>query len=260
MRKSGAADTNRPPVLACTGLAKSFDGIHALEGVSLRLRGPSITAIIGPNGAGKTTLVNVWSGFVPTDAGMCFVGNKETTNWAPHDIARIGLARTFQDVRLIEQETTLNNVMLAQPNQKGEKLFWALFRIGVADEERANFDSALKWLRFVGLESKAGQLAGELSFGEQKLLTLACCLVTPARILLLDEPLAGVHPEMAEKVFALLAQLRSGGKLIVFIEHDISAVRRIADHVIVMDAGRIIAEGSPADVLERPEILEAYVA
>jgi ABC-type branched-subunit amino acid transport system ATPase component len=169
------------------------------------------------------------------------------------------MARTFQDLRLITEETVLANVLLARPSQKGERLLPALFRFGVAAEEARNREEALRWLRFVGLEPGANELAGELSYGQQKLLTLACCLATEARILLLDEPVAGVHPEMASQILGLLQQLRDQGKLIVFIEHDIAAVRQIAELVIVMDEGRIIAQGRPVEVLERPEIMEAYV-
>jgi ABC-type branched-subunit amino acid transport system ATPase component len=135
----------------------------------------------------------------------------------------------------------------------------ALFRFGVTAEEARNHDEAIRWLKFVGLDSAAKELAGELSYGQQKLLTLACCLATDARILLLDEPVAGVHPEMVSKILNLLGQLRDTGKQIVFIEHDLSAVRQVANHVIVMDEGKIIAQGKPSEVLERPEIIEAYV-
>ena len=178
---------------------------------------------------------------------------------APHRVARQGIARTFQDLRLIQQVTVLENAMLARPNQKGERLWYALFRIGVAAEEARNREEALRWLRFVGLEEKAHEAAGELSYGQQKLLTLACCVATEARILLLDEPVAGVHPEMIAKILGLLRELKAMGKLVVFIEHDIAAVREVADVVIVMDEGRIIAQGPPKEVLERPEIMEAYL-
>ncbi|MCK6483019.1 MAG: ABC transporter ATP-binding protein [Phycisphaerae bacterium] len=243
----------------CESLYKSFDGVHALVGVSLTLPTTGIVAIIGPNGAGKTTLLNVWTGFIRADAGRCALSDRDITNLAPDRIARLGVARTFQDLRLIQQISVLENVMLARPNQRGERLWAALLRTGVAREEAVNRQQALSLLRFVGLAENANQLARALSYGQQKLLTLACCLATEAKILLLDEPVAGVHPEMADRILELLVKLRNEGKLIVFIEHDISAVRRIANLVIVMDAGRIIAEGPPADVLERPEILEAYV-
>ncbi len=245
--------------LRCEGLSKSFDGVRALAGVTLGFPSSGIVAIIGPNGAGKTTLLNVWTGFLRAEQGRSFFGERELTRMAPHKVARQGMARTFQDLRLIQQVTVLENVMLARPNQKGERLWHALFRFGVAAEEARNREEALRLLRFVGLEDKAQEAAGELSYGQQKLLTLACCLATEARILLLDEPVAGVHPEMAAKILGLLRELKAMGKLVVFIEHDIAAVRQVADLVIVMDEGRIIAQGPPKEVLERPEIMEAYV-
>jgi len=246
--------------LRCDGLVKTFDGTRALADVSLQFPTLGITAIIGPNGAGKTTLINVLTGFIRPEAGRCFLGKHEISRLAPHRIERFGVARTFQDLRLIQQVTALDNVLLARPNQRGERLLPALFRFGVAAEEARNREEALRLLKFVGLEDKARELAGELSYGEQKLLTLACCLATEARILLLDEPVSGVYPEMASRILDLLRRLRDAGKLITFIEHDIGAVRQIADTVIVMDDGKVIAQGSPAEVLERPEIMEAYLA
>jgi ABC-type branched-subunit amino acid transport system ATPase component len=245
--------------LRCEGLRKSFDGVRALADVTLEFPSSGIVAIIGPNGAGKTTLINVLTGFLRADSGRSFLGARELTGLAPHKIARFGIGRTFQDLRLINLVSVLENVMLARPNQKGERLLPALFRFGVAIEEKRNHEEAMRLLRFVGLADKANELAGELSYGQQKLLTLACCLATEARILLLDEPVAGVHPEMVEKILVLLSELRGQGKLVVFIEHDIAAVRQVADQVMVMDEGRIIAQGEPAEVLERPEIIEAYV-
>jgi ABC-type branched-subunit amino acid transport system ATPase component len=246
--------------IRCEALEKTFGGTRALASVTLEFPTSGITAVIGPNGAGKTTLINILTGFIRPDSGRCFLGKREITRMAPHRIARLGLARTFQDLRLIQQITVLDNVMLARPNQRGERLFYALFRFGVRAEEARNREEAMRLLKFVGLEEKAAELAGELSYGEQKLLTLACCLATEAGILLLDEPVAGVHPEMALRILALLRQLRNKGKVIIFIEHDISAVRQIADVAIVMDEGKVIAQGPPSEVLERPEIMEAYLA
>jgi len=246
--------------LRCEGITKTFDGVQALEGLSLDFPSSGIIAVIGPNGAGKTTLLNIVTGFLRPNAGRCFLGEREITRLSPHRIARLGIARTFQDLRLILQVSVLDNVMLARPNQRGERLLWALLRFGVAAEEARNREEAMRLLRFVGLEEKAGELAGELSYGQQKLLTLACCLATEAQILLLDEPVAGVHPEMAARILDLLRQLRDDGKLIIFIEHDITAVRQVADLVIVMDEGKVIAQGPPSEALEKPEIMEAYLA
>jgi ABC-type branched-subunit amino acid transport system ATPase component len=243
----------------CNAVSKSFDGVSALVGLDLELPTTGITSVIGPNGAGKTTLINVLTGFLQPDSGRCFLGQQDITDLAPYLIERLGIVRTFQNLRLILQVPVLENVMLAQQHQRGETLLGALFRFGVAKEEARNRNEALGLLRFAGLEEQANDLAGELSYGQQKLLTLACCLATGAGILLLDEPVSGVHPDMIERILDLMRKLRDDGKLIVFIEHDISAVRAVADHIIVMDHGMVRAEGLPKEVLERPEIMEAYL-
>lgn len=245
--------------LRCESLSKSFDGVHALTDFQCVFPSTGVVAIIGPNGAGKTTLINVLTGFLRPDAGRALIDDQEITRLAPYRIARLGVSRTFQDLRLVLQVPALENVLLARPRQRGERLLWALLRTGVAAEEARNRAEAMRLLEFVGLREKASELGGELSYGEQKLLTLACCLATEAPMLLLDEPVAGVHPEMASQILELLRQLREDGKLIVFIEHDIAAVRQVADLVIVMDEGRIIAQGIPTEVLERAQIMEAYL-
>jgi ABC-type branched-subunit amino acid transport system ATPase component len=246
--------------LRCTGLVKAFGGIDALADVNLEIPSSGIIAIIGPNGAGKTTLLNVLTGFLRPDSGHSFLGQQEITRLRPHRIAQLGVARTFQDLRLILQVSVLDNVLLARPSQRGEQVMAAIMRFGVAVEEARNHDAAMRILQFVGLGDTAAELAGELSYGQQKLLTLACCLSTEAEILFLDEPVTGVHPEMASRILDLLRQLHRDGRLVVFIEHDIGAVRRVADQVIVMDEGRVIAQGPPNEVLERAEIMEAYLA
>lgn len=247
-------------MLRCEGLNKSFDGILALANVALEFPSTGIVAIVGPNGAGKTTLLHVLTGFLKPDSGRSFLSGRETTLLPPHRVARLGVARTFQDLRLILQVPCLENVLVARPRQRGEHLVSTLLRYGVGAEEKRNREEALRLLRIVGLEAKASELAGELSYGQQKLLTIACCLATEAQVLLLDEPVAGVHPEMVAQILSLLRELRQAGKLIVFVEHDLAAVRQVADIVIVMDDGKVIAQGAPHEVLERPEIMEAYLA
>ncbi len=245
--------------LRCENLTKSFDGVHAVADARLEFPPSGIVALIGPNGAGKTTLINILTGFLRPESGTFYLGEREISRLPPHRIARLGIARTFQELRLISQISVIDNVLLARPRQRGEALFRALFRAGVAAEERHNREEAGRCLDFVGLANTADDLAGELSYGQQKLLTLACCLATDARILLLDEPVAGVYPSTVAQILALLQQLRDLGKLVVFIEHDLASVRQVADLVIVMDEGRIIAQGNPSEVLDRPEIIEAYV-
>lgn len=245
--------------LRCDGICKSFGGVHALKDLNLQFPASGIIAIIGPNGAGKTTLVNILTGFLRPDAGRCYFDEHEITYLPPYRIAQLGIARTFQDIRLIFQVSILENIMLSRPRQTGERLVRAFLRLGVSDEETRSRDESKRILRIIGLEESANKLAGELSYGQQKLLTLACSIATEAGILFLDEPVAGVHPQMASHILNLLNLFREEGKLIVFIEHNISAVRQVADLVIVMDAGKVIAQGNPSEVLERPEILEAYL-
>lgn len=242
----------------CTGVGKQFGGITALQGVSLRFDAGTVAAIIGPNGAGKTTLFNVLTGFLRPDHGHCFLGAKDLTRLAPYRIVRAGIARTFQDLRIIRGLSTLDNLLLAMPEQQGESIPGALWRAGVSSQESRNRDEALSWLRMAAIERLANRTAGELSYGQQKLLSIACCLATGARVLLLDEPFSGVHPEMIGTMRDLVASLHARGYSIVFIEHDISAVRNTAKRVIVLDHGCVVADGQTDEVLSRPEILEAY--
>lgn len=246
--------------LRCAELEKSFNGVRALSGISIDFASQGIVAIVGPNGAGKTTLLNTVTGFSRADSGHCWFGGFDITRLAPYRIAELGIARTFQDLRLVQQVSVLNNVMLARPHQSGESLFGALVRFGVGRQEAKNREEAIRLLQLVGLAQKAMDLGGEISYGEQKLLSLACCLATDARVVMLDEPVTGVHPQLAERILELLQQLRSQHRLIVFVEHDLAAVRQIADRVIVLEGGRIIADGAPAEILERADIMEAYVA
>jgi neutral amino acid transport system ATP-binding protein len=246
-------------MLSCESISKAFDGVDVLSDVTLSFPPSGVIAIIGPNGAGKTTLLNVLTGFVRVDAGRCFAGSVETTSLKPYEIARLGVARTFQDLRLILQLSCLENVLLARPAPRGERLLNAWFRVGTASEERTNRQFASGCLQLVGLDSKAGCTAGELSYGEQKLLTLACCLATDASVVILDEPVAGVQPLLIDHVLAHLDRLRKEKKLVILVEHDLATVRVIADQVIVLSAGRVIAEGTPQEVFNRPHILEVFV-
>jgi ABC-type branched-subunit amino acid transport system ATPase component len=245
--------------LVCAGLKKSFGGVQALAGVNLSTPSSGILAITGPNGAGKTSLFSVITGFLRADEGRIFFDGVEITRKAPHAIARLGIARTFQEVRLVRTETTLANVMLAYPRQKGEGLLSAITRIAVRKEELRNRVEAIEVLRMVGLQEKMLETPDQLSHGQRKLLALAMCLATEARVILLDEPVSGVNPRTMGEIVHLLVQLKSLGKLILLIEHNLHFVRDLADAVVVMDHGRIIAEGVPAEVFNRPEVLEAYI-
>jgi len=252
------ADTDT--LLIVSDLSKTFDGLKAVDDFSFSLAKGKIAALIGPNGAGKTTAFNIITGFLEREAGEIFLGQRKITGFPPYLIARSGIARTFQDLRLIKGLTVVENLLLARQNQAGEHFVSAVARRKkVKQEEQKNREAALELLNFVGLAAKKSDSAGALSYGQQKLLALACCLATEANLLLLDEPVSGIHPNMIEKMLSLITQLVSTGKTILFIEHNIEAVMEVADQVIVMDAGRKIAEGTPQMIKDSPEILEAYL-
>ncbi len=240
-------------------LYKSFGGIQAVRGISLSTAPKRITAIIGPNGAGKTTLFNLITGFLEPDSGAIYFKGHNLNRLPPYKRARLGIARTFQDLRLIRQMTVLENVLLARPHQHGESLLGALFARWHIQEAKHR-EQALYWLDFVGLSDKADDLAESLSYGQQKLLTLACSLASEAEVLLLDEPVAGVQPGMVERIVDYIAQLPKINKTVVFIEHNLEVVQHLAEWVIVMDEGKVIAEGEWSTVSRDAQVLEAYLA
>ena len=248
-------------VLECQGVSRAFGGVQALSGVTVRFPDSGVVALVGPNGAGKTTLLNVVTGFLRPDKGRVLFDSHDITRFAPQQIANLGLVRTFQNLRLVPSMAVLENVMLTPQHQRGEHLFYALAGLWWQDQERANRRDAVDILRRVGLseDRQLVQPAGELSYGQQKLLSLACCLAAQPRILFLDEPVAGVHPVLRGQILALIRDLAHEGRLVAFIEHDIEAVRQIAERVIVMDEGRVIADGRPSDILSQRAIMEAYL-
>jgi ABC-type branched-subunit amino acid transport system ATPase component len=241
-------------------LEKKFDGVPALAGLTLQLPPSGITALIGPNGAGKTTLINVLTGFEKPDSGCWYFGGRDVSALPPHEIARLGVARTFQDLRLIREMSALENVMLARPRQEGEKFWRALVGARACREEVRCREAGLAVLQRVGLVRVAGERAGDLSYGQQKLLALACCVATDARLLLLDEPIAGLDPKAASDVVDIIQRLREEGKVVIFVEHDIASVHQLADEVVVMGDGRVIAQGPASEILAKPEIMETYLA
>jgi len=247
-------------VLEVRALTKNFDGVRAVADFSCSLRPGQILGLIGPNGAGKTTLFNVVSGFIGADSGKVFFKGKDITGAPPYRITNQGISRTFQNLRLIRQISVLDNVLLSFQDQPGEKLRNVFFNWRQSrEQENANRKEAIDLLEEAGLAHKAGDPAEELSYGQQKLLSLVCCLAAKSEVLLLDEPVAGIAPEMTERILATIRGLPSRGKSVILIEHNLDALMQVCDRVIFMDAGAKVSEGTPEEVRNDPRVIEAYI-
>ena len=247
-------------VLSVSGLTKSFDGLRAVDDFSLTIGERTVIGLIGPNGAGKTTLFNVVTGFLRPEAGQVLYKGADIGNLNPHHVSRLGIARTFQNLRLIRWISVLDNILLAFPNSSRETLLGALLGRRARLQEQAHREKALALLDFVGLKDKADELAESLSYGQQKLLSLAVCMASGADLYLLDEPVAGLDPEMVNKILRLIKTLPGQGKTVLLIEHNIEAVMEVADRIVVMAAGRKVTEGEPRSVLQNPQVIEVYLA
>ncbi len=249
-------------MLEIKNLKKSFDGVRAVNDFSLSLQEGKITSIIGPNGAGKTTVFNIITGLLQADGGDIRLGKATIINLPSWKIALSGISRTFQDMRLFKKMTVQENVLLARQHQGGEQLLNAMFVYSPNSvEHKHHKEKVMALLEFVGLSEKRNDHAENLSYGQQKLLTIACCLSAEPSLILLDEPVAGVQPAMIEKITTILNQLiEKEKKTILLIEHNIDVVTDISDTIVVMDDGTKIAEGTAKDIQDNSEILEAYLS
>jgi neutral amino acid transport system ATP-binding protein len=256
---------NNPPangrILEAEGVVKYFGGLRAVDGATMDVREGSITALIGPNGAGKTTLFNVLTGFYRGDAGEARFQDVSIIRRPPYAIARLGMVRTFQITKALSRMPVIDNMTLAAREQPGERLVNVVFRPRVVRRREAEVhEQAMELLDVFDLTKLADQYAGTLSGGQRKLLELARALMTRPRLLLLDEPMAGINPTLGRRLLEHMRTLRTEeGVTFLFIEHDMEVVMNHSDRVIVMAEGRVIAEGEPQEVRRDQAVIDAYL-
>ncbi len=249
-----------PTLLQTTDLTKHFGGLPALDGVAFAAERGRVTALIGPNGAGKTTFINCLTGILRPDRGSMVFDGHELSGLHPHRIACLGIARTFQNLRLFAGLSVLDNVLCGLSARAGDSYLEAFLRTpGLRHRERRLWLTALETLDIFGLAERATVPAEALSYGEKKRLDLARAFVSNPKLVLLDEPVAGLNPDETERVGRLIRQMQRGGATLILVEHDMDLVMSVSDHVVVLDGGRRIAAGSPDDVRCNPLVLEAYL-
>lgn len=248
------------PILRAENLVRHFGGVKAVDGATFSVRRGTITSLIGPNGAGKTTAFNLVTGFETTDAGRVEFNGDDITSLRSDERARKGMVRTFQLTRVLGKMTVLDNVMLAAPDQPGERLRHSMVPRRWRGREAEVRDLAVAMLKEVGLEEKSGDYAATMSGGQRKLLEMARALMTRPSLVMLDEPMAGVNPTLGRQLLDYLDRLRrEDGLTILFIEHNMDVVMDTSDEVIVMGEGRVIMQDVPQKVRSDQRVIDAYL-
>jgi branched-chain amino acid transport system ATP-binding protein len=248
------------PLIDVQNLTKTFGGVTALDKVSLSVEPRQISGLIGPNGAGKSTFFNVLTGVLSSNGGEIRFDNRPMDGISPHARVRMGMVRTFQKIHPFHGMTVLESVMVGCHTNSRAGLLSAMLRPAwVREEERRIRDAARSALAFVGLEAQTGAAADALPLGHQRMLQLACGLVTEPRVLLLDEPASGLNGSETARLAELLLAIREQGKTLVLVEHDMSLVMRICDQITVLSFGRKLAGGTPHEVRRNPEVIRAYL-
>lgn len=248
-------------ILTVKGLRMEFGGLVAVDDVNFSLQPKQIAAVIGPNGAGKTTIFNCISGFYKPTAGEVYLGDENITGLPSHTIAQKGLTRTFQNIRLFSEMTVLENLLVSQHNHLNRGYLSGLLGLkSFKDSEKKALENAVKWLEIFGLKEFANREAGNLSYGQQRRLEMARCMIIQPKILILDEPAAGLNPQETQALIDLIRKLRDEHEVsVLLIEHDMHLIMNISENILVVEYGRPIAEGTPEEIKAHPEVIKAYL-
>ncbi|HST84765.1 MAG TPA: ABC transporter ATP-binding protein [Kineosporiaceae bacterium] len=247
------------PILIVDGVQRRFGGLVAVDVGHIEIQRGVITALIGPNGAGKTTFFNLLTGFDKPNEGSWSFNGTPISGVSPYKVARRGMVRTFQLTKVLSRLTVLENMRLGATKQRGEGLFAAFLKPLWRDQEAEITLQAQELLARFKLDAKADDMAGSLSGGQRKLLEMARALMVKPEMVMLDEPMAGVNPALTQSLLGHVKDLRTQGMTVLFVEHDMDMVRDIADWVIVMAQGAVVAEGPPQDVMANPAVIDAYL-
>ncbi|PIE45879.1 MAG: high-affinity branched-chain amino acid ABC transporter ATP-binding protein LivG [Gammaproteobacteria bacterium] len=252
---------NASTILKIEGLKMQFGGLVAVDKVNFTLQSQQIAAIIGPNGAGKTTIFNCISGFYKPTAGKIYLDGENITGKPSHTIARKGLTRTFQNIRLFGDMTVLENLLIAQHNAVNKSYLAGLFHLpAFKHSERSALKNAIKWLDVFELGPFANREAGNLSYGQQRRLEMARCMILNPKVLILDEPAAGLNPQETQALIDLIRRLRDNHSVsVLLIEHDMNLIMNISENILVVEYGCPIAEGTPDEIRANPEVIKAYL-
>jgi branched-chain amino acid transport system ATP-binding protein len=247
------------PIITIDNVSRKFGGLVAVDVEHLEIPRGAITALIGPNGAGKTTLFNLLTGFDKPDTGTWNFEGKSLAGIPAFKVAQMGQVRTFQLTKALSLLTVLQNMKLGAKDQRGEKLMFSIFPFLWKAKEQEIEEKALELLKRFKLDTKKDDFAASLSGGQRKLLEMARALMTDPVLVMLDEPMAGVNPALTQSLLEHVLNLKSEGMTVLFVEHDMHMVRHIADWVVVMAEGRVVAEGPPDEVMKNTAVIDAYL-